>query len=341
MKKLSLAVAVTAALGASSANAAVVTEFSNGVLVPHVLYSDGSGSLPATSTAVGLTSCAGGDVYWTFFDANSKHIIDSQFPVTADDQTPFGWGSTIGADIGQTFDGNNFETFEVLGYLTFVLDTNSNAALDTSDQPCLAGAAFQLFPSDDEVAFIPAPPLQASNPTNLHDSQGNVIDTLDGDFGDAAANVYVPRLDALPDDTAIRALAAGANAVDVNYLRYFIDGATTDIVIWSAPSVDGRWTVNAYNDNQDRFSVTLDLPNDELNVISLPGDLSMPNGFVDGFIKWDLSSPQYLGRAGSEDGVLTFSIINAPALGATQTIVNPIRKRDNLGRDQQRVEALR
>lgn len=332
MKKLALAVAVTGALGASAANAAVVSEFANGVLVPHAIYESGTGRL----TAVGLTSCAAGTVYWTFFDVGSKHVVDQEFNMTPNDQTAFVWGAVIQTD--EPGDGhipiNNGEDGK-LGYLVFVMDTNSNTALDTSDVPCLAGAAFDIRPGDDEVAFVPTLPLDAMNP-----SRGA------GDFGSPSGGVYVGDLRNM-DGVTVSHLAAGANAHDHLYLRYFIDGtpdsgADTDIYIWSAQDIRGDYVVNIYDNNQNRISVTMSLENPEVNIVDPETEFSsLPNGFNDGFILWDLGSSEYLSTVGAEDGVVSYSIIESQADAATQTIVNPIRMRDSAGNNEIRVRVDR
>ena len=294
MKKLALAVAVTGALGASATNAALVTEFANGVLIPHVQFDGG------TDTAIGVTSCAAGVVYWTFFDADSKHVQDDAFRMTRNDQQNFTWSQVAGVDL----DGE-------LGYMVLVLDTNGDGALTSSDVPCLTGAAFQLYPGNDEVAFLPVPPLFEGN-----------------DFRDVAT----PGALALLDENSVTGATGAADTNDVIYNRYWIDNAAggrdTAIVIWSAQSLKNQsFTVFMYNDDQDASSVNIDFPNAELNIIDPETIRGRNPNFLDGFILWDLSTAQYRATtAGGEDGVLSFSIIFDGTI-ASQTIVNPILRR--------------
>ena len=336
MKKITLALAVSSVLGVSStAHALTASEFANGVLVPHVLFND------ATSTAVGLTSCSRGRVFWTFFDVDTKHIIDGDFVMTPNDWVGFQWSSTIGtfADAAgtasQEFDGNDPALFDQLGYLVFVLDDNGfNAVadgglgvLDVSDTPCLAGNAFQIFLGDQDVAYIPALPLNAAA----------------GDFGPVNAfGVYEADLTDM-NERSVKSLQAGARAWqgDHIYLNYVDDaGATTDIVIWSAQDVAGTYTVDIFNLEQQRASTNLTLPNAELNVVNVARDIITPNNFDAGFILWDLddvpvsengpncsfygySNPNYEARCA--DGIASFSLVLADAFGARQTVLNPIR----------------
>lgn len=296
MKKLALAVAVTGALGAYGvANAATVSEFANGVLVPYVKFDS------STDTAIGLTSCAKGDVYWTFFDPNSKHVQDNTIPMTENDQYNFSWSSVAGAGLsGQ------------LGYMVFVLDTTGDGALTSSDSPCLTGAAFYLDPSNNAVDYIPTPPLYVS----------------DFDTGSDPSSVSTPNGLRSMDSTSLTGLSAGAHAAsgDTLYMRYLIDnqpgGIDTSIVIWSAQDLSGGWTVEMFDNNQDSGSVNINLPNAELNVLDPETINGRDPNFTDGFIMWDLGQTWDPSASDKSDGVLSFSMITEGSKDG-QTIVNP------------------
>lgn len=332
MKKSVVAVALTGVLGVA-AHAATVSEFANGVLVPRVIDNGGG-----NSTAMGLTSCANGVVYWTFFDPDTKHVLDDAFSVTADQQVNLVWNSSLNPNTSRVFGGQGIQGEE--GYLVFVLDTNDDAALSastsssvSSDVPCLAGAAFQVDLSDNDVAFVPALPLDI-RPVGA----GDFLD-LDND------GVYVDDLRDM-DNTDIAGLNAGANANDDIYLRYFIREATDDtsIYIWSAQDLRGTYTVNIYDLDQNRRSVNLDLGRAELNTVNPRPIIGRPATFVDGFIKWRV--PECAGDEGGSNvidcpnsssdlvrGVVSWSVISSEAIGAVQTIVNPIRLMRRVGRD--------
>ncbi len=330
-RAFSPAAVIGAALVASTALAAVVSEFANGLLIPMAYFrADNS-----TFTAVGLNTCSEGQVYWTFFDPNSKHVVDGDFSMTANQQQSFLWNQAQG-----------FESLaDRLGYLVFTLDTphqnqRPNGALDVNDVPCLSGAAFQVEPLRGRVSYLPALPLQAKNP-----SIGFPNTASGGDFGPADANgVFLPNLMNL-NNTSVVNLNAGAKSGDRLYLRYFVGSdsqSRTDIYLWSAQDLSGRYSWQLYNTNQQRFSSGVTLSAGQLNVITLDpsngrDDLVRPRAFVDGFAVFDLGSPDYTygvergrpTRFGSEgaasygDGVVSWSIIDTPTAG-TQTIVNPM-----------------
>lgn len=326
MKKSVVAVALTGVLGVA-AHAATVSEFANGVLVPRVI-DEGSGN----STAIGLTSCANGTVYWTFFDPDTKHVLDDEFGVTADQQVNLVWNSSLNPGTTRVFGGQGVQGEE--GYLVFVLDTTGDVSLQastspgiSSDIPCLAGAAFQVDLGESDVSFIPAMPLDI-RPVGA----GDFLD-LDGD------GIYVNDLRDM-DEVDVAGLNAGANANDTVYMRYFIREATDDtkIHIWSAQDLRGTYTVNIYDTDQNRRSVNLDLTRAELNTIDPRPIIGRPATFVDGFIKWIVPEcsndegghPRVVDCGPSTNldlvrGVVSWSVISSDTFGATQTIVNPIR----------------
>ena len=322
MKKSVVAVALTGVLGVA-AHAATVSEFANGVLVPRVI-DQGAGN----STAIGLTSCANGTVYWTFFDPDTKHVLDDNFGVTAEQQVNLVWNSSMNPDGSNSriFGGQGVQGEE--GYLVFILDTTGDGALQasvgSSDVPCLAGAAFQVDLGNSDVAFIPALPLDI-RPIGA----GDFLD-LDGD------GVYVNDLTDM-NNTDVAGLNAGANANDDIYLRYYIREATDDtrIHVWSSQDLRGTYTVNIYDTQQNRRSVNLDLTRAELNTIDPRPIIGRPATFVDGFIKWRVPScagnegDNAINCGGSDTdlvrGVVSWSVISSDAFGAVQTVMNPIR----------------
>lgn len=301
MKKITLALAVSSALGVSSAAHALnASEFAPGVLVPHALWADG-----VTSTAIGLTDACGGGVYWTFFDVNTKHIIDGFFFTSPNDWVAFAHSDTIGDVAGGFNNGPKFPGDTQLGYYVFVHNSavagDGDLALGFSDAPCLAGNAFQLFPGRDDVAYIPAIPLYGDDL-----QEGDNVNDM--------------------DEQSVKGLRAGAQANDGDliYLNYVDDADESNIVIWSAQDVSGSRTVFIYDTDQNVASTTLTLPNKELNVVDSK-TINKPIGFTAGFIRWDLSTLQSVSE--NEDGIASFSVIFSDAFGATQTVLNPILHR--------------
>lgn len=305
MKKLALAVAMTSALGAYGvANATTVSEFSNGFLVPYVTFNANS------DTAIGVTSCAAGNVYWTFFDQDSQHVQDDSFPVTKNDQEGIIWSNVAGAGLQGE-----------LGYMVFVLDDRGlsdpppgshqipDGGLSQSDTPCLAGSAFQLYHGSNQAAYIPTPPLSLA------------------DFNNGGG---VPALNQL-SGTTVTGLEAGAQIGDTIYNRYWIDNTpgapNTSIVLWSAQDLSGQHTVFMYDSAQDETSVTIDLGNKELNILDPETIKGRNPNFTDGFITFTVpQNPSDTKDPGN--GVLSFSLLDAGPYGM-QTIVNPFTSPDS------------
>ncbi len=298
MKKLPIAVAVAAAMSAGAASAYTMGTFDNGLLVPQVFH-NGAGD----TTAVGLIThgCstipgAPVTVYWTFFDENSNHITDGQIPMTDADVYPFVWANESGLGL----EG-------MQGYLVFVADTNGDGAIGTADADCLAGEAFHVVAGDNDVAYKPVWPVDVA------------LDT-------AAAGIANPTT---MNAATLGTLTAGAPVGDTITMRYSIaNGDTTDIVVWSADDISGVYTVNMFDDEENRKSVNFALPNAEQNTIDPSTIAGRPAAFVNGFIEWVTPDPDLLPPAGRDNapdgnGVVSYSVIRSQAFSARQTIVNP------------------
>ncbi len=306
MKKLPLAVAVAAVVAGGVAHSYQMGIYDNGLLVPRVIH-NGTGD----TTAVGLVThgCPTNNnmVYWAFFDENSKHLTDGHFPMTDADVHAFVWA----AEAGQGLAG-------VPGYLVFFVSTNGDNAADDRDTPCLAGEAFHVVAGDADVAYRPVWPIN---------------------YQDANGGAGVPDLTAM-DDTTITTLQAGAlDAIgaggnELIAMRYSIaNGDTTEVVTWSAESIGGpgkEYTVNLYDDQENRKSVNIPFPNEEQNVIDPSAIVGRPANFVNGFIEWrtpDDGAGDYVDNppANTPDGngVVSYSVVRSAAFSARQTIVNP------------------
>ncbi len=321
MKKLALSTAVAAAMGVT-AQAAVVSEYAVGLLIPNVI-DEGGGK----TTAVGIVSRFKGTVYWTFFDEDSNHVTNGQFDVTANDYHSFVWADEAGVGLANQ-----------RGYLVFLADTNAgpgcNAQPDgvidaCDDVPAIAGAAGFWIPPND-VAFVPTFPI-----TKI-DLSGNLVTPInptalgpgDVDYLLAGANCVAGSSSISGTIGTLTESITGPYNDDID-MRYFIDGAAggndTNIAVWSAQDIQGTYTVNMFDDAQNRKSVNFTLDNKELNFIDVEALLGRPAGFADGFIRWDVpcGKDAKTGVAASWNGVITYSEISAPQWGAVQSIVNP------------------
>lgn len=276
MKKLTIALAIAGAFAATGASAMNLGQYDQGCLVPSAYHDAGS------NTVVGITSKIATTVYWTFFDVNSNHVTDGQFPMTANDQYAFDWAAVAGAG-----------TAGMNGYLVFTSGTGAAVVTGTKDIAC---NSFQVTAND--AAFIPTPNLATV---------------------DYAGGVNLTTM----SPTSILTLAGGVPGASTgSHMRYWIDGATggrdTAIAVWTANVAKGTYTVNIYDDAQNRKSVNFVLPNDELNLINPETIVGRPATYLDGFIDW--SGAGYGLLAG---GLLTYSVVADPAFGATQTLTNP------------------
>lgn len=295
MKKFALAaIAAAAAVSFGTANAYTSGTFSNGVVVPNVI-SNGVGE----STAVGLVSLAATNIHWTFFDQDSNHVKDGCISMTAHDYFPFVWSSYTGLGL----DGAR-------GYLVFAaadatcktfVDNGSATPLDpTATAHVFAAHAFQVSVSTSDVAYTPVidGPLQITAGANL-------------------AAMGPTSLEAVYGAAQFDSTAAPAVTADL-FMRYFTaGGAKTNIVVWSTGEQNGTNTVEVYNDAQAHYSANFKLDHKELDWFdpqSIPG---WDPSYTDGFINWTVTN---LGAA-TTGSVFSYSVINAPAFGAIQSVL--------------------
>lgn len=285
MKKFALAAVAAAAMTVGVAHAYTAGTFSNGVVVPNVIH-NGAGD----TTAVGLINQGGTtrSVYWTFFDKDSEHVTDGCFTMTNKDYHPFVWANESG--LGMEGKG---------GYLVFALGDNgacgtgtpatslATGGTDAADQ--LAAHAFQVKVAAKDVEYTP------------------VIDgplTITGNLTTLGPN-------------SLSRVAGAADVGDQLSMRYYLDGGSkTTIVVWSTGDQSGSHTVNMFDDKQNRKSVNFTLVNEELDWFDPSKIAGRPADFTDGFIEWTAS-----GATLTTGSVFSYSVIDAPAFGAAQTVL--------------------
>lgn len=275
MKKLSLAVAVAATLGAGVANAYTVAEPADGVLVPNVIH---NGAADTTAVALINHTAANVIVYWTFFDQDSTHITDGQFTMTENDMRSFVWSQESGLGL----EGER-------GYLVF--HVGDAAAALAGGGAVISGAAFQADAVNGDAVFVPT-------------------------FGIADADLPgVADLTNL-DANSLATLASGATGGDTVDMRYAIDGDfDSRIVLWSTGGLANTFTVNMYNDNQDRKSVNFVCGNTELCFVDPSTIVGRPADFTNGYIRF--ATP--IATVGD---FVSYTAVRSASYGATQTILN-------------------
>lgn len=294
MKKFAIAAVAAAAMSVGVAHAYTAGTFSNGFVVPNVIHNG-----VTDTTTVGLVNQSGttAAVFWTFFNQDSKHITDGCFTMTNKDYEPFVWSERAG--------GN---TAGVRGYLVFTVGaTTGGAIVGNCASPAvgappvgaIAGHAFQVMTATNDVAYTP------------------VIDgPLTFNAGDD--------LTTLNEDSLISVAGAAQAGSNANFsMRYYLQGgAKTNIVVWSTGSQKGSHTVNIYNDSQLRKSVNFDLAHTELDWFDPAPIVGRPANFTDGFIEWNANTALTDGTTGPAAGsVFSYSVIDAPAFGAVQSVL--------------------
>lgn len=312
MKKISIALAVASALGASAAHSAIMAEYANALLVPRVQYDTATGQ----DTAIAVTTCQAGTVYWAWYNTASVKQADGQFDMTTNDQRSFTWSEDEFSGFTDSLSGQE-------GYMTFILDTTGDGLLSLQDSTCLSGNAFYIDQLNQgggtvpDVAFVPTFPMNlAWGDFSNTGTIGDQDDPFRTDFQLLAPNGV----------TNIVGLWAGARAGDTLHMRYFVDfvansGNDTTIFIWGAnPRPNSPVSVQQYDNTQQRRSLSMTVPG-ELSVLDVETSdaFSSLAAFEDGFFEWTL--PQ--GVAWS-NGVVSWSVATSADFQATQTLLNPI-----------------
>jgi len=250
----------------------------------------------------------------------------------------------------------------------------TTATADVQYVPTIPGALIvndfvtnaAVNPNNSVVAAAPGPNGQASNTVDIVKMGPDDLIAVAGAVTTLTA--AAPGFPALPTVTnpanifslnaaniaqaAIPALTAGP--VTEMSLRYFIDankaagGNDTRLVFWSTGDQRGTYSVNAFDNAQNRSSVNLNLLRAELDVVNPETSITaLPSTFVDGFIEYtpfvapnsngpaNVLVPGAGGAAVAVDPKLstlggssfTYSTIISQAFGAVQTILGAHRNR--------------
>lgn len=303
MKKLSLAVAVAATLGAGVAAAYTTAIPADGFLVPNVIH-----NTVADTTAVGIINHSTYNVivYWTFFDQDSAHITDGQFSMTGGDYVPFVWSEESGLGLE---DRRGYLTFHVGNAAGQINDLNQDG--NFNDQ-VISGAAFQLNAADGDAVFVPTFPIF--------------------DFDLAAGVTDLTTLDADSYETIFGAAQAFNGTVD---MRYEINSDWTSMItLWATGGLNTSRTVNMWDDAQNRKSVNFVCTFDELCFIDPSTIVGRPADFTRGYLRLDTqyisdatdlvnanATPPLPGRPGFGSFV-SYTTVQSTAFDATQTVLN-------------------
>lgn len=325
-KKVGVAAAVAAALGASGAAQAVIQGTpGDALLIPYVA-TNGAGkfntmisiiSASPTNVNVGqfrtLTpgtktsdSCKG-KIHWYFFDKSSVEIVDDKIDVTCDDWVGLDFGSIIAAKSLPS-------ALDVPGYMV-ITDASANAT--KASGMILYGAAYQINGNWASQAYIPVLPM---------------IDDVDTASRDEVRHLSDAFLDDANPVTAGMLLASAPGQTSFFSLRYYLQKTDptgdTSFVLWFPDNNDARstQTVLVFNADEVAISARTSIPY-ELNVLKVATDATtgalhtgvIKDGLADtGFVEFGVSDFPADTTPYSRAGV-AFSLIGVNGAGTDQT----------------------
>jgi hypothetical protein len=283
-KKVSVAAAVAAALGASgAANAVTVGTPGDALLVPYVV-TNGLGSDRNTMISVvsaspervnakdfdtlnnGPKDCDG-QLHWYFFDANSVEIVDGFLPVTCED-----W---VGIDFAAAIQKAP-SALGVDGYLVIADDAANETKGSTK---ILYGSAWLIQGNWATQAYIPVLPM---------------LDIADGARGD---EVFHQGEDALKNVNPVIAgmkLAYNKDTTASFSLRYFLGSdpqGDTAFVLWFPDNSSARSnnTIWVYDAEEGYGSARASYPK-ELNILTVGPEGDIKDWLDDtGFVLFEVS----------------------------------------------------
>jgi len=336
IRKLAVAAAIGLA-GSGAAQAVVLGEPGEGLLVPYVIYD----TARQLNTLVGITTAAEIGVaanvrglfapvpyptawnatlnvpvgpsytalHWFFFDDRSVHLLDNDFPVTGDDWHGLDWGAIVQAQpaaVQALLDGQ-------LGYLV-IADERARDGVTASDV-ALYGDAAVIAGNWQSAAFVPVIPL-ADDPdipgVGPHTAPGVSDDIIWGPGGIPAAVSPVTAGTPRDDD------GAGGTVVRFD-LRYFLDPAlngTTNLVFWNDANeaAFAALPIEVFDTEENNGSFQVDFSNEvnevDASTLAWTTHASAEGHVNSGFVRIDL--PHTVGAGvfgGPETAFVAFSLI--------------------------------
>lgn len=240
----------------------------------------------------------GNYIHWTFMDSRSRHVLNGEFPVTADDVAVFDWQDIVNA---------NGQLSGVTGYLVFQTLAGFNG--EDANFSFFADAYFTTGANDPDnfnddywsSVNIPALPLAdgADTGQTAPSLSNNIIvggTSLNTQVSPLVSGIRTSIVDATAQWTVVDLELAnsinqpfGAVAQDVGSL----------LVVWSDRNAT-NWAslgVDVFDDEEQRCSATLKLPN-ELNLVWVP-PASVASGAPIGggsSIFYETGGPSFLGQ---------------------------------------------
>jgi hypothetical protein len=310
-KKVSVAAAVAAALGASGAASAVTLGTpGDALLIPYVT-TNGLGSDRNTMISVvsaspervnvndfdtlnkGPKDCDG-QLHWFFFDANSIEIVDGFLPVTCEDWVGIDFAAAI-EKAPSALGGN--------GYLV-IADAAANET--EASTKILYGSAWQIRGNWATQAYIPVLPM---------------LDIADGARGDEVDHAGRDALNNVNPVKAGMKLAYNRDTTASFSLRYFLGGniqGGTEFVLWfpDNSSTRNNNTIWVYDEDENYGSARVSYPK-ELNILTVGPDLDIQDWLDDtGFVLFEVSDST--STTNVSRGGIAFSLVGVAGENAVQ-----------------------
>jgi hypothetical protein len=293
-KKVGVAAAVAAALGASGAAHAVLQGVpGDALLIPHVATT-GQGNLntmisvivadptnvkdsqfPTLTGPKSAAGCDDAELHWFFFNSRSEKIADGFIPVTCDDWVGIDWGAVVAGV------GNNRPIPSALGVPGYMVITDASASPTKASGMILYGAAFYIAGNWASQAFIPVLPL---------------IDAVDGTRYDEVDHKGTSSLNEVNPVAAGMLLPGSATETAYFSMRYFVQdkpddgvGGSTAFVLWFPDNSTkrGNQTILVFDEDETYISARTDISR-ELNILAVGPDAEV-GGVVTGVVKDGLS----------------------------------------------------
>lgn len=237
----------------------------------------------------------GNYIHWTFMDSSSRHLLNGQFPVTADDVAVFDWQEIVEA---------NAQLSGVSGYLVFQTlagfngeDANFSFFADAYFTTGANGSGWDDFWSS---VNIPALPLaDGADTTAAPTLNNNVVvgaATLDTHVSPLVSGIRTSIVDATNQWSVVDLELANSTLQPFGQSSQVMGSL---LVVWSDRNAT-NWAnlgVDVFDADENRCSASISLPN-ELNLVWVP-PVSKANGGGSGTgsnVFYNTGGPSFLGN---------------------------------------------
>jgi hypothetical protein len=342
-KKVGVAAAVAAVLGASGAAQAITLGHPGDALLIPFVGTDGLGS---SNTMISIVAASPGSVnvrqfstltpgpkdgcgvpnaqiHWYYFNNRSREVANGTLPVTCDDWVGIDWASVVATGGNPT---NPRPITDALGQIGYMVIADNAASPTRASGLILYGTAYQIYGNWATQAYIPVLPLR---------------DDLDSVAIDEVTHVGTTVTNVIPVQAGMQLPSTGSIAVGNDTarfsLRYYLGGdplvGTTDFVLWFPENGDSpanRRSVGilVFDADEVPISAATSLPN-ELNVLEVganaqgaaPYTGALRNGLSDtGFVEFFVADhTDAVTEANNSRAGVAFSLIGIAGANGEQT----------------------